>query len=149
GLIYNGNHFDGAGLPGPPETLADLDSYAHRLSKVEPDGTITHMGSYPDDFSRVSWGWVFGGEHYDPVAERYTLDDPGIVASIEWANSSYHDRYGYQEIQNFRSQLGAAAGGRGPLGSGLFSIISIGQYRIETLRNVRPETDWRFAPLPH
>jgi len=147
GLIYNGDDFNEAGLAGAPRTVEELDLYAQRLTRMNNDGSIAHMGYYPDDFTRLYWGWVFGGEYYDPETQRYTVDSPGIVAALEW-NVSYHDRYGLGAIEAFRSALGSPAQGSGPLLSGLFSILSIGQYRIQTLRQLGPDTNWGFAPLP-
>lgn len=147
GLIYNGDNFAEAGLAGAPATVQELDQYAQRLTRLNSDGSIAHMGYYPDDFTRLYWGWVFGGDYYDAEAQQYTIDDPRIVEALEWV-VSYGERYGLDAINIFRAQLGSPAQGQGPLISGRFSILSIGQYRIPTLRRLAPDVDWRFAPLP-
>jgi multiple sugar transport system substrate-binding protein len=43
-LFYNLDHFQEAGLAGPPATMQEMWEYAEKLTKKAPDGTLTRAG---------------------------------------------------------------------------------------------------------
>lgn len=147
GLIYNMDHFNEAGLPHEPRTIPELDHYAQKLTRLDGGDQIDRLGFAPRGFSSLYWGWVFGGSYWDDKAKQYTLSHPGIIDALEWV-MDYNERFGLDRLRTFNSQMGSDSEGKGQLTSGRQSIFDIGQFRIGTLRRVRPDVNFGFAPLP-
>ena len=98
GLAWNKKAFRDAGLDPnrPPRTIAELDEYNRKLTKIDAQGRIVCMGVIPwawygYDNSMFSWGYAFGGDFYQPPPEgspdlvgRVTANHPKIVGALEW-----------------------------------------------------------------
>jgi multiple sugar transport system substrate-binding protein len=108
-LIWNKNAFTEVGLDpeDPPETWAELEEYADLLDVRNEDGTYARIGFFPlwnagIDFWARTNGW-------EPVVDgRPNINDPAYIETIEWINQ-WVERYGgWQNLQNFRANYGAA-----------------------------------------
>lgn len=100
GLFYNLEMFEKAGLDTakPPQTIEELDSYAHKLTLRDPSSNaIQQLGFYPynnNDATGLLFLWVFGGDFFDWQALRPTLTRyPENFQAMNWIGS-YAERYG-------------------------------------------------------
>ena len=104
-MIYvNVSHLQQAGIPTtPPKTLEEFTSIAQRLA-VKSGDQYSRLGFFPwnDNWSPEGWGLLFGGSYYDAEKNRTTLDDPKVVAAMEWA-AGVAGQLGYPAVQNFVS----------------------------------------------
>jgi multiple sugar transport system substrate-binding protein len=119
GLYYNKDLFQAAaaklrarGLDPnrAPRTIAELDSYAQALDRIEPSGRIDLAGFLPTEP-----GWYinyfciwFGGSWWDNVHHRFTFTDPRVVQTYKWIQS-YSRRLGPGRVAEFQSGFGAGA----------------------------------------
>jgi Bacterial extracellular solute-binding protein len=107
-VLYNKQHFKEAGLDPQkgPATIAELDSYAEKLTRRGPGGRIDRMGFLPNSDENQFWlfGTVFGGKFYDAQSQKVTADDPNLVRALEWFQS-YPKKYGSKKVAAFQSGL--------------------------------------------
>ncbi|HYY29773.1 MAG TPA: extracellular solute-binding protein [Chthoniobacterales bacterium] len=60
-VLFNKQHFKEAGLlPNGPRTVAELDSYAEKLTQKRAGGTIDRMGFLPNTDETQFWLWGTG-----------------------------------------------------------------------------------------
>jgi len=98
-LYVNVGHLKQAGLPStPPATLEEFADIGQKLTVKQGDG-FKQIGFIPwrDCWGMFGWGWLFGGDFYDPNSNRSTLEDPKVVAALDWIGTQ-------------TKQLGYAAG---------------------------------------
>ncbi|HRU32124.1 MAG TPA: extracellular solute-binding protein, partial [bacterium] len=131
-LYYRRDHFREVGLSGPPKTIAELDTYAEKLTKKDPSGRFLRIGFVPwlSQGWHYTWGWAFGGEFYNPKTKKLTITDPNIVKSFEW-QKSYADKYGIAAIQSFSSAFGSEA--QDPFIMGMISMKVDGDWTLSGL----------------
>ncbi len=101
-IFVNVTHLQQAGLPTTaPKTLDEYVQVASQLNKKSGD-TYQQLGFIPwyDNWGMYGWGWLFGGDFYDAKNNRATLDDPKILASLEWLLGQAQ-KIGYQPVQDF------------------------------------------------
>ena len=145
-LIYR---VDAVGGAPPPRTIAEFDAIFKRQA-VEP-GRIMYL---PDDRRLWAWGTVFGGTFYDAVTDRATVNDPRIVAALEWM-ASYTEFHGLQQIRAFRSTNRETGAGSMIL-DGRYATMMDGQWRVAELDQARQQAisrgdepvDYGVVPLP-
>ncbi|MEQ8786350.1 MAG: extracellular solute-binding protein [Pirellulaceae bacterium] len=99
-LYYNRTLLQEYGL-GPPQTLAELDQIAAKVSEVDDRGRIVRAGYLPNPDRLWAWGVVFGGEFHDASTGRVTVDNPPIENALQWM-VGYSRRFGASEVANFR-----------------------------------------------
>lgn len=146
----------------PPETLADLDHIAEMLSPAEATGPRDFFGYLPDSRRLWAWGYVFGGQFYDPAHDRPTIDHPRVVQAAEWM-AGYAARYGPDNIAAFRQGDQSLPGKTFPLLPvdsnamiGRYAIVMDGQWRVRDIRRFqqareavgRPAPEFSVCPLP-
>ncbi len=150
-LYYNKSLLDEHGLK-PPSTLADLD---HIASTIAPPGRsrYSQVGYLPDSRRLWAWGTVFGGDFYDEAKKAPTLDDPRIVAALEWM-SGYRRRYGADAVQSFRQGDQSLPGSAFPLlpfhddsPHGRYAVIMDGQWRTRDIASSARERKRRGLPV--
>ena len=80
-LYYNQDAFTAAGLPGPPETWADLFDYARRLTRRDEKGAMqtTGLALWNITWPLLSMIWSEGGELTNRDYTNITLNDPVVV----------------------------------------------------------------------
>lgn len=153
-LYYNKDHLLAAGLvdaqgrPKPPRTWKELKSYALRLSRHNPDGTIRRLGFIPN-FGN-SWlylyGWQNGGQFMNADRTKVTLNDPRIVKALQYMVGIYDALGGVNEVDKFRS--GFEAGEHDPFGIGKISMVITGSWHLDTLATYFTEMNFGVAPAP-
>ncbi|MCK6485665.1 MAG: extracellular solute-binding protein [Phycisphaerae bacterium] len=94
---------DGA---GKHVKVFDQNSAALRLSRWDDEGRIKIVGFEPQHGNAwlYLWGWTNGGEFMDESGElpRCTLDDPRIVAALQWTTDIYDALGGVNDVTAFR-----------------------------------------------
>jgi len=140
-LYYRRDQFREVGLSGPPKTIAELDTYAEKLTKKDPSGRFLRIGFVPwlSQGWHYTWGWAFGGEFYNPKTKKLTITDPNIVKSFEW-QKSYADKYGIAAIQSFSSAFGSEA--QDPFIMGMISMKVDGDWTLSGLTKFAPKLKW-------
>jgi multiple sugar transport system substrate-binding protein len=80
-LLYNKKLFADAGIAGPPATTEEWAADIAKLTKREPDGTITQLGYANAEIntSLTTLGYMFGGAWNDAQGAP-TPTEPGAVA---------------------------------------------------------------------
>ncbi len=148
-LHWNKTLFREAGLDPerPPRTVEELDEYARKLTKRDPQtGEITQIGFLPQEPGW--WPWIFcrwfGGELFD--GERITLaTDPRNLAAMRWV-ASYSQTYGAEALARFASGF---AGQMNSPQSGFFSgkvaMVFQGVWYNNYIREYKPGLDYGAA----
>ncbi len=89
-LYWNKDLLKRAGLDPatPPETWAELQRYAERLTLKDAKGNLTQVGFSPTllgfTTAQEMWGWALGGRYWDYAATKPTLTDPANVKALQW-----------------------------------------------------------------
>jgi multiple sugar transport system substrate-binding protein len=109
-LFWNKQLFVEAGLDPekPPTTWEEVWAYADVLDKKNEDGTYARIGFFPL-WNRGVDIWQYTNDA-DMIAADGTpqINNPNMVATVEWIKT-WVDRYGgWQAVQNFNAQFGAA-----------------------------------------
>jgi ABC-type sugar transport system permease subunit/ABC-type glycerol-3-phosphate transport system substrate-binding protein len=150
GLYWNKGLFRAAGLDPerPPRTIAELDEYARKLTRVDEHGNITQVGFLPSEPSWWPFFWVnfFDGQLWDGDA-RVTVDAPGNLAAFEWIQR-YPKRYGVRALQNLASGFGNFASPQDPFMSGKLAMIFQGVWLADYIHQYAPGMDFGAAPFP-
>lgn len=161
-LLWNKTLFRKAGLDPerPPQTIAELQEYAAKLTVRSESGQITQMGLLPWlpwDLTHL-WGSVFGGKFYDAAADRFVMGtDPGAIAGIRfqaefvrnpgdkaerpWASDA-------GDVQTFFGSRGEYMSANSPFYAGRVAMITDGEWQPTFVKKYAPNLDWGVAPLP-
>src|SRR6202011_4464778 len=126
GLYYNKTQMSAAGLDPnkPPTTTDELDAMADKLT-IKSGAKTTQMGFVPWAMqgSLYTYGWIFGGEFYDPAKDVVTLDHPQIIKALEWM-VSYAKKYNVDTIDQYAQAFGNNE--QDPFVAGLVATMSNG-----------------------
>jgi multiple sugar transport system substrate-binding protein len=151
-ILYNKQHFKEAGLDPQkgPATIAELDSYAEKLTRRGPGGRIDRMGFLPNSDENQFWlfGTVFGGKFYDAQSQKVTADDPNLIRALEWFQS-YPKKYGSREVAAFQSGLSSErAQNLDPFIAGKLSMMVQGPWKLGDLKLFGNRLDYGVVPPP-
>jgi multiple sugar transport system substrate-binding protein len=147
-IVYNKKIFREVGLDPekPPLTVEELDRAAELCTTKGPDGSLVRYGLRPADLSR--WGYVFGGQWYDPATGEVTANHPKNVAALRWL-ASYGRKYDVTRMQNFESTFGSNATPNGPFFVGKAAMWQTGEFALAHIRRYAPELEWGWFPCPY
>ncbi|HTE17408.1 MAG TPA: extracellular solute-binding protein, partial [Armatimonadota bacterium] len=146
-VVYNKRIFREAGLDpeSPPRTIAELDAAAEACTKYAPDGSFIRYGFRPTGLPL--WGYVFGGQWYDPATRQVTADHPGNVEALRWM-AAYGAKYDVSRMQNFEAGFGNSATPNGPFFVGKVAMWQTGEWALTHIRRYAPDLEWGWFPLP-
>jgi len=157
-LHWNKDLFEKAGLDPerPPQTIAELDEFAKKLSIVK-DGRIEQLGFLPADTTPsagasglnwwpYSWGFWFGADLWDG-GENITIDSPENVRAFTWLQS-YAKAHPFQRMQQFTSSFGNFASSQNPFLSGKLAMVLQGVWMGNFIQKFNPTMRWGAAPFP-
>jgi multiple sugar transport system substrate-binding protein len=148
-LLWNKEHFRAAGLDPerPPRTIAELDAYAEKLTKVD-GARIAQVGFLPSQpvWWPHFWPYFFHGALWDGKSQ-ITLDTPENVRAFAWAQA-YAKRFGVTALENLSSSFGDLASAQDPFMSGKLSMIIQGVWMGNYISQFAPHLDWGAAPFP-
>jgi multiple sugar transport system substrate-binding protein len=148
-MVYvNATHLKQTGQPvTAPKTLDDFIQVARRLTVGAP-GSYQRVGFMPwgNNWGLWGWGWLFGGEFYDPKTNKATLDHPKVIAALEWEGVRARE-LNYEAVEALRRQQPKTGQGDLFVTGVLSSFINSTSFLI-TVANAT-DLDWQvWAPPP-
>jgi multiple sugar transport system substrate-binding protein len=148
-LHWNKRLFRAAGLDPerPPRSIAELDEFAKRLTRVE-GGRIVQAGFLPSDptWWAFFWPYFFHGRLWDGDA-RITLTEPENVRAFTWVQG-YAKQHGVLALQNLSATFGNVASAQDPFLSGKLAMVLQGVWLANYAEAYAPELEWGAAPFP-
>lgn len=157
-LYYNRQLFRDAGLDPdrPPQTTAELNEYARRLTRVEVndpqapgDDRIVQLGFTVSPAMLGWWHWVwpyfFDGPLWD--GRRFTLDTPATHAALAWIRE-LRTALGNERVLQFEGTAGAIESAQNPFLSGRLAMVFQGPWLANWARVYAPDLDYGVAPFP-
>jgi len=150
-LYYNRRLFRDVGLDPdrPPETIDELDEYAHRLTKRGADSRLRQMGFTPSPAMLGWWHWVwpyfFDARLWD--GRRFALDNPQGRAAVQWIAEQRAD-VGVEAALAFEATAGAIEGPQNPFLSERLAMVFQGPWVSNWVRTYAPSLDYGVAPFP-
>lgn len=150
-LHYNTAMFREAGLDPnrPPRTIAELDEYAEKLTKIDQHGEITQLGFSPTEpgWWNERWSYWFGGRLISEDGTRILTDSPENVAAFNWVQS-YPKKYGFKTLQVFQSAGGQFSSAQNLFISGKVAMELQGVWMANFVEKYNPDLEWAVAPFP-
>ncbi|MBI4553613.1 MAG: ABC transporter substrate-binding protein [Candidatus Latescibacteria bacterium] len=150
GLYWNKRLFREAGLDPdrPPRDWAEIVSYAKRLNRTDQNGAIITLGFSPiyGQNALYLYGWQNGGEFMSPDGERCTMNDPNIVAALDWLVNLCDALGGAEQIGAFGSSFQGED--QHPFLNGRIAMIVDGNWILGVIARYRPDLDFGVAPVP-
>ena len=150
-FVWNKKMFREVGLDPekPPRTIADVDRYNAIITKIS-GGKIVRIGIIPwNQFgganSIFTWGWVFGGDFYNPASRKITSDDPRVVKAMEWM-VGYARKYGVSRVNAFTSGFGSRE--QNPFYIGIVAMECLHISQIEDIAEYAPNLDYGITYIP-
>jgi multiple sugar transport system substrate-binding protein len=151
GLYYNKKMFRAAGLTGPPKTIAQLTTYAKKLTKRDKNGNLKVVGFDP------FIGWytnsndrfigMFGGKWVDPSGKSILSKDPAWAKLLRWQKSLV-DWYGHDKLVKFHAAEGDEYSASNGFETGKLAMNLDGEWRVAFIAAEKPGLDYGTAPLP-
>ncbi len=150
-FYWNKTRFREAGLDPdrPPRTLAELDEYNRRLTKIDPKtGEIRQTGFLPEDPGW--WPWVFfpwfGGQLFD--GREITLgSDPRNLAAMKWV-AGISQQLGLDRLRRFKAGFGQQASPDSAFFGGKVAMVIQGVYYNNYIRQYKPGLDYGVGAWP-
>jgi len=148
GIYINNAYVKEVGLDitKPPKTIAELDSWAEKLTKK--DGRKFVRWGYSPAFRQsfhFAVGLQFDGSFYDMEKDVCTANEPRVVEAFTWMKT-YADKYNIEDMEAFQSAFGTQI--NDPFMSGQISMISDGDWQLATIKRFKPDLDFTVIPMP-
>jgi ABC-type glycerol-3-phosphate transport system substrate-binding protein len=151
GLYYNKALFKKAGLTGPPRTMSQLTTYAKKLTKRNPDGSLKVMGLDPfiGFYENVPerWAAAFGATWNDAKGNAILSKSPGWSKWLKWEKNLI-DWYGYNNIVKFQAGRGDEFSASNAFETGKLAMNMDGEWRVAFIANEHPSLQYGTAPIP-
>lgn len=150
-LYYNRRLFREAGLDPdrPPQTIAELDECARRLTKRDADGKIVQAGFTPSPAMLGWWHWVwpsfFNARLWD--GQHFRLDAPPGRAAVQWI-AEQRAALGVADALAFEATAGAIEGPQNPFLSERLAMVFQGPWVSNWVRAYAPSLDYGVTPFP-
>ena len=149
-LFFNRRLFRQAGLDPdrPPETIAQLDEYAEKLTRRDGQGKIITLGFSPDipGWWNHLWGIWFGGKLWD-AESGITVSTPSQLAALQWAQG-YFNKYGVRELDRFKAAAENFDSPQWPFFSEHLAMVIQGVWTSNFIGRHASTLDWGVAPFP-
>jgi ABC-type glycerol-3-phosphate transport system substrate-binding protein len=154
-FVWNKDVFQKAGLDPnrPPQTIAELDADAQKLTTFDAKGNLVRAGFVPWYFPTGGqldpryWPEMFGGSVYDQAHARYTINTPANLASLEWLAKYAKMLGGLEKLNGF---LGKFTGNSDPFYTGQAAMEVVGDWvPIFTFKPYAPKSlHYGIAAIP-
>jgi ABC-type glycerol-3-phosphate transport system substrate-binding protein len=151
GFFWNKDIFKEVGLDPekPPQMIAEMDQMSEKLTKIT-SGHIERLGYHPWNVygqanSMVTWGWAFGGEFFDPQANKITANHPNNVKALQWM-TDFAKKYDATQISGFSAGFGPGA--QNPFVQGKVVMAPMGPWELPNLKQYAPDLKYGITFLP-
>lgn len=171
-LHWNKAMFREAGLDPdrPPQSLAELDAIAEKLTIVEVtrDGEpvelsyvelteqekadksfrLIRLGFSPDEpgWWKHMWGYWFGAELWDGES-TITATNAENLAAMRW-HGGYTQKYGVRNLQQFGESFGEFSTPQNAFLDGRVAMVLQGVWMYNFIDKFAPNLEWGAAPFP-
>jgi multiple sugar transport system substrate-binding protein len=151
GLYYNKGLFKAAGLTGPPKTIAQLTTYAKKLTKFNSDGSIKVLGFDPFvgfyENTPERWVTAWGANWLDSSNHSILAKQPGWSNWMKWLKS-YVNWVGYNKLVKFQAGLGDEFSASNAFEVGKVAMNYDGEWRVAFIQAEHPTLNYGTAPMP-
>jgi len=151
GLYYNKDQFKAAGLSGPPKTIAQLTTYAKKLTKFNSDGSIKVLGFDPFigfyENTPERWVTAWGANWLDSSNKSILSKQPGWSNWMKWLKS-YVNWVGYNKLVKFQAGLGDEFSASNAFEVGKLAMNYDGEWRVAFIQAEHPNLNYGTAPMP-
>ena len=146
---WNQEVFEDAGLDPDqaPETWADIDTMNAKVVVGSKEEGYERFGFCPWKHRLDLIGWLAGGDWYDPVAEKMTIDREENIRAFEWFRQ-YAETYGAERIEEFWGALPEWATEQDPFLVGLTAMNYAGSWELSIVAEYKPDLAFSVAPSP-
>ncbi|HEY1513825.1 MAG TPA: extracellular solute-binding protein [Gaiellaceae bacterium] len=151
GLYYNKDLFKAAGISGPPKTIAQLTTYAKKLTKFNSDGSIKVLGFDPFigfyENTPERWVTAWGANWLDSSNHSILGKQPGWSNWMKWLKS-YVNWVGYNKLVKFQAGLGDEFSASNAFEVGKLAMNYDGEWRVAFIQAEHPKLNYGTAPMP-
>ena len=148
-LLERAGLVDENGRAKPPADWDELKRYAVKLTERGPNGSIRTLGFAPNYGN--SWlylyGWQNGGQFVSKDGKTITLNDPKIVAALQFMKDIYDSIGGIQQVDAFQSQF-PGGGALDPFLNGQVAMKIDGSFALVGIADYAPNLRFRAVPAP-
>jgi len=149
-IYYNKKMVADAGYDpeGPPQNIAEFDQMVEKMHKMDGPRLVTagFIPWYSQGNWIYTWGWAWDGHFWNKDTGKITVNDPKIVASMEWM-LSYAKKYDIQTIESFSSAFGSEA--QKPFYTDQIAMQCTGNWELSSLRKYAPDLEFGVMPIPY
>lgn len=134
----------GLDVNNPPNTTAELDQWARKLTKFDGKGNIEVLGYRPAGIAL--WGRIWGGSLYDEKNKKVTASDSKIVKALEWLQS-YNKWLDPKKVAAFNSGLGNYWSPENPFFAGKVAMQDYGEWIVQFGQRYNPNLEYGIFPF--
>jgi multiple sugar transport system substrate-binding protein len=151
GFYYNKKLFQEAGLTRPPRTLAELTTYAKKLTKRKADGSLDVVGFNPffGFYQNTPGAYqpLSGAKYFDGAGKSSLSKDPGWSRLLRWQKSLV-DYYGHGKLVRWQAGAGDEFSASHAFERGKLAMMIDGEWRVAFVAAEHPELQYGTAPMP-
>jgi ABC-type glycerol-3-phosphate transport system substrate-binding protein len=149
-LFHNRRLFREAGLDPeqPPATWEEVWDMNRRLVARDEQGRITRMGfipNYGNLQTSLLMAWQLGGTFLNDGGTRVSLDNPAMVAGLEWL-VRFYDAYPLKDVAAFMAGFGFAD--QHPFIAGKVAMVVLDSSFPDQIKAYRPDLDYGVSVIP-
>ena len=151
GFYYNKKLFAAAGLKAPPKTLAELATYAKKLTKKNPDGSLKVVGYNPffGFYQNTAGAYQpsVNGKWFDSDGKSTLGKDPAWQKLLRWQKGLV-DYYGHKNLVKWNAGAGDEFSASHAFETGKLAMMMDGEWRVAFIKAEHPELAYGTAPMP-
>jgi multiple sugar transport system substrate-binding protein len=151
GFYYNKALFAAAGLKAPPKTLAELTTYAKKLTKKNADGSLKVVGYNPffGFYQNTAGAYQpsVNGRWFDNEGHSSLGKDPAWQKLLRWQKSLV-DYYGHKNLVKWNAGAGDEFSASHAFETGKLAMMMDGEWRVAFVAAEHPELKYGTAPMP-